>query len=131
MKYFSSPSPVVRPDGSWAIGDSRIIVTTPPFVLAEGVCSCLVIEMLLMEKKKFLSALKDKWGPCFRAPSTTRRLLTTDLVILNHGQVARTPKEASSSPKYHTTPTLERFKPRQRKWASAPSARRGAKSLNS
>ncbi|GFY09613.1 hypothetical protein TNCV_381081 [Trichonephila clavipes] len=36
----------------------------------------------------------------------TRRLLATDLVSLNHGQVTRTtPELASPSPNFHTTTT--------------------------
>ncbi|GFV58814.1 hypothetical protein TNCV_3731501 [Trichonephila clavipes] len=35
-----------------------------------------------------------------------RRLLVTDLITLNHGQVTRmTPKNALPSPNFHTTPT--------------------------
>ncbi|GFT06470.1 uncharacterized protein TNCV_3356031 [Trichonephila clavipes] len=42
---------------------------------------------------------------CFER-MTTRGLLTTDHVILNHGQVTRTtPELAPPSPNYHTTPT--------------------------
>ncbi|GFS59136.1 hypothetical protein TNCV_70131 [Trichonephila clavipes] len=38
--------------------------------------------------------------------NTTRGFLTTDFVILNHGQVTRTtPELAPRSPNYHTTPT--------------------------
>ncbi|GFW96893.1 hypothetical protein TNCV_2160281 [Trichonephila clavipes] len=37
---------------------------------------------------------------------TTRWLLATDLVILNHDQVLRTtPEQATFSPNYHSTPT--------------------------
>ncbi|GFU41944.1 tryptase beta-2 [Trichonephila clavipes] len=40
------------------------------------------------------------------AGTTTRGLLATDHVILNHGQVTwTTPELAPSSPNYHTTPT--------------------------
>ncbi|GFV58554.1 hypothetical protein TNCV_2915431 [Trichonephila clavipes] len=47
--------------------------------------------------------------------ASTRRLLATDHVILNHGQVTwTTPELALLSPNYHTTPTggrlaLDRF----------------------
>ncbi|GFX87317.1 uncharacterized protein TNCV_3368871 [Trichonephila clavipes] len=41
---------------------------------------------------------------------TTRGLLATDHVILNHGQVTwTTPELAPPSPNYHTTPTAERL----------------------
>ncbi|GFU59710.1 hypothetical protein TNCV_3186711 [Trichonephila clavipes] len=45
---------------------------------------------------------------------TTRGLLATDHVILNHGQVSwTTPELAPPSPNYHTTPTGGRFSSRQ------------------
>ncbi|GFY66041.1 hypothetical protein TNIN_393871 [Trichonephila inaurata madagascariensis] len=45
---------------------------------------------------------------------TTRGLLATDHVILNHGQVTwTTPELAPPSPNYHTTPTGGRFSSRQ------------------
>ncbi|GFU79338.1 hypothetical protein TNCV_2138611 [Trichonephila clavipes] len=45
---------------------------------------------------------------------TTRGLLATDHVILNHGQVTwTTPEMAPPSPNYHTTPTGGRFSSRQ------------------
>ncbi|GFU77663.1 hypothetical protein TNCV_958741 [Trichonephila clavipes] len=45
---------------------------------------------------------------------TTRGLLATDHVILNHGQVTwATPELAPPSPNYHTTPTGGRFSSRQ------------------
>ncbi|GFV15423.1 hypothetical protein TNCV_4834491 [Trichonephila clavipes] len=39
----------------------------------------------------------------------TRRLLATDIVVFNHGQVTRTTPELtpSSSPNFHTIPTVE------------------------
>ncbi|GFX35042.1 transposable element Tcb2 transposase [Trichonephila clavipes] len=40
---------------------------------------------------------------------TTRGLLATDHVILNHGQVTWTTPLAPPSPNYHTTPTGGRF----------------------
>ncbi|GFS54235.1 hypothetical protein TNCV_2527571 [Trichonephila clavipes] len=44
----------------------------------------------------------------------TRGLLTTDHLILNHGQVTwATPELAPHSPNYHTTPTGGRFSSRQ------------------
>ncbi|GFT01277.1 hypothetical protein TNCV_4203641 [Trichonephila clavipes] len=43
-----------------------------------------------------------------------RGLLTTDHVILNHGQVTwMTPELAPLSPNYHTTPTGKRFNSQQ------------------
>ncbi|GFY29484.1 hypothetical protein TNCV_2626551 [Trichonephila clavipes] len=55
-------------------------------------------------------------GPC-----PARRLLATDHVILNHGQVTwTTPELASPSPNYHTTPTGGRFSSRQMLRASLP-----------
>ncbi|GFV51525.1 hypothetical protein TNCV_2908281 [Trichonephila clavipes] len=43
-----------------------------------------------------------------------RGLLTTDHVILNHGQVTwMTPELATLSPNYHTTPTGKRFNSQQ------------------
>ncbi|GFT37598.1 hypothetical protein TNCV_4900971 [Trichonephila clavipes] len=51
----------------------------------------------------------------------TRRLLATDHVILNHGQVTRmTPELASPSPNCHTTPMGGRFSSRQIERASLP-----------
>ncbi|GFS62174.1 hypothetical protein TNCV_477091 [Trichonephila clavipes] len=51
----------------------------------------------------------------------TRGLLTTDHVILNHGQVTwTTPELAPPSPNYHTTPTGGRFSSRQILRASLP-----------
>ncbi|GFU86938.1 transposable element Tc1 transposase [Trichonephila clavipes] len=45
---------------------------------------------------------------------TARGLLTTDHVILNHGQVTwMTPELAPLSPNYHTTPTGKRFNSQQ------------------
>ncbi|GFU56060.1 hypothetical protein TNCV_3405241 [Trichonephila clavipes] len=45
---------------------------------------------------------------------TTRGLLATDHVILNHGQVTwTTPELAPPSPNYHTTPTGGSFSSRQ------------------
>ncbi|GFW70453.1 hypothetical protein TNCV_4915731 [Trichonephila clavipes] len=45
---------------------------------------------------------------------TTRGLVETDHVILNHGQVTwTTPELAPPSPNYHTTPTGGRFSSRQ------------------
>ncbi|GFW97387.1 hypothetical protein TNCV_4990641 [Trichonephila clavipes] len=45
---------------------------------------------------------------------TTRGLLATDHVILNHGQVTwTTPELAPPSPNYHTTPMGGRFSSRQ------------------
>ncbi|GFV28450.1 hypothetical protein TNCV_3984011 [Trichonephila clavipes] len=47
-------------------------------------------------------------------PPSTRGLLATAHVILNHGQVTwTTPELAPSSPNYHTTPTGGRFSSRQ------------------
>ncbi|GFW28478.1 hypothetical protein TNCV_4641431 [Trichonephila clavipes] len=44
-------------------------------------------------------------GRCRSGGITTRGLLTTDHVILNHGQVTWTTSElAPPSPNYHTTP---------------------------
>ncbi|GFY08140.1 hypothetical protein TNCV_1355531 [Trichonephila clavipes] len=72
------------------------------------------------------SALGQKWG---RLPqgliktmgNTTRGLLATDHVILNHGQVTwTTPELAPPSPNYHTTPTGGRFSSRQIYRASLP-----------
>ncbi|GFT38097.1 hypothetical protein TNCV_4103301 [Trichonephila clavipes] len=46
--------------------------------------------------------------------SATRKLLATDHVILNHGQVTwTTPELASPSPNDHTTPTGGRFSSQQ------------------
>ncbi|GFT51496.1 hypothetical protein TNCV_51191 [Trichonephila clavipes] len=46
--------------------------------------------------------------------SAARGLLTTDHVILNHGQVTwMTPELAPLSPNYHTTPTGKRFNSQQ------------------
>ncbi|GFU64812.1 hypothetical protein TNCV_271971 [Trichonephila clavipes] len=54
------------------------------------------------------------WGK--RTPNrkvAARGLLTTDHVILNHGQVTwTTPELAPLSPNYHTTPTGGRFSSR-------------------
>ncbi|GFU86403.1 hypothetical protein TNCV_1417551 [Trichonephila clavipes] len=45
---------------------------------------------------------------------TARGLLTTDHVILNHGQVTwMTPELEPLSPNYHTTPTGKRFNSQQ------------------
>ncbi|GFX83807.1 transposable element Tc3 transposase [Trichonephila clavipes] len=44
---------------------------------------------------------------------STRGLLATDHVILNHGQVTWTTPELAPSPNYHTTPTGGRFSSRQ------------------
>ncbi|GFU17758.1 hypothetical protein TNCV_1709041 [Trichonephila clavipes] len=45
---------------------------------------------------------------------TARGLLTTDHVILNHGQVTwMTPELAPFSPNYHTTPTGKSFNSQQ------------------
>ncbi|GFX02589.1 hypothetical protein TNCV_728431 [Trichonephila clavipes] len=45
---------------------------------------------------------------------SARGLLTTDHVILNHGQVTwMTPELAPLSPNYHTTPTGKRFNSQQ------------------
>ncbi|GFU66143.1 hypothetical protein TNCV_2858161 [Trichonephila clavipes] len=56
---------------------------------------------------------------------TTRRLLTTDSEILNHGQVIRTTPELAppSHPNFHTTPTGGRLNTRQIKRASPPTRR--------
>ncbi|GFV40237.1 hypothetical protein TNCV_1443901 [Trichonephila clavipes] len=55
------------------------------------------------------SVRKNRWFEV-----TTRGLLATDHVILNHGQVTwTTPELAPSSPNYHTTPTGGRFSSRQ------------------
>ncbi|GFU30575.1 transposable element Tcb1 transposase [Trichonephila clavipes] len=55
----------------------------------------------------------------------TRGLLSTDHVILNHGQVTwTTPELAPSSPNYHTTPTGGRFSSRQIERASLPKGNR-------
>ncbi|GFT81688.1 hypothetical protein TNCV_3675011 [Trichonephila clavipes] len=46
--------------------------------------------------------------------ASARGLLTTDHVILNHGQVTwMTPELAPLSPNYHTTPTGKRFNSQQ------------------
>ncbi|GFT91134.1 hypothetical protein TNCV_4043811 [Trichonephila clavipes] len=56
-----------------------------------------------------------------RTVSSTRGLLATDHVILNHGQVTwTTPELAPPSPNYHTTPTGGRFSSRQIQRASLP-----------
>ncbi|GFT56527.1 hypothetical protein TNCV_3508721 [Trichonephila clavipes] len=56
------------------------------------------------------SADKMKHGLSIAA----RGLLTTDHVILNHGQVTwMTPELAPLSPNYHTTPTGKRFNSQQ------------------
>ncbi|GFT94642.1 ketoacyl_synth_N domain-containing protein [Trichonephila clavipes] len=49
-----------------------------------------------------------------RYEKAARGLLTTDHVILNHGQVTwMTPELAPLSPNYHTTPTGKRFNSQQ------------------
>ncbi|GFU61741.1 hypothetical protein TNCV_4612191 [Trichonephila clavipes] len=58
----------------------------------------------------------DLAQPVNRTPDlwSTRGLLATDHVILNHGQVTWTaPELASPSPNYPTTPTGRRFSSRQ------------------
>ncbi|GFY34349.1 hypothetical protein TNCV_2506521 [Trichonephila clavipes] len=50
----------------------------------------------------------------YRPTEAARGLLTTDHVILNHGQVTwMTPELAPFSPNYHTTPTGKRFNSQQ------------------
>ncbi|GFU65870.1 hypothetical protein TNCV_5011681 [Trichonephila clavipes] len=52
---------------------------------------------------------------------TTRGLLATDHVILNHGQVTwMTPELAPPSPNYHATPTGGRFSSKQIQRTSLP-----------
>ncbi|GFV47453.1 hypothetical protein TNCV_4831091 [Trichonephila clavipes] len=49
---------------------------------------------------------------CTLPYSTTRRLLATEIVNLNHGQVTKTtPELASPTPNFRTIPTGERLSP--------------------
>ncbi|GFX22989.1 hypothetical protein TNCV_2086971 [Trichonephila clavipes] len=65
---------------------------------------------LLREEKRKL----PNSGRRPKASQPARGLLTTDHVILNHGQVTwMTPELAPLSPNYHTTPTGKRFNSQQ------------------
>ncbi|GFY25142.1 hypothetical protein TNCV_2482631 [Trichonephila clavipes] len=62
---------------------------------------------------KYVGAQDVRFGVMSRQ-GTTRGLLATDHVILNHGQVTwTTPELAPPSPNYPTTPTGGRFSSRQ------------------
>ncbi|GFW33923.1 hypothetical protein TNCV_3590081 [Trichonephila clavipes] len=70
-------------------------------------------------KNTLIRALTEEWDKLPQqlldnVVQTTRGLLATDHVILNHGQVTwTTPELAPPSPNYHTTPTGGRFSSRQ------------------
>ncbi|GFX23723.1 transposable element Tcb2 transposase [Trichonephila clavipes] len=54
--------------------------------------------------------LASFWVAIFNVPESTRGLLATNHVILNHGQVTwTTPELAPPSPNYHTTPTTKEY----------------------
>ncbi|GFX46208.1 hypothetical protein TNCV_2298571 [Trichonephila clavipes] len=85
-----------------------------------------VIRLALLQPSTRLSppdkavVLSDSCS-ALQALATTRGLLATDHVILNHGQVTwTTPELAPPSPNYHTTPTGGRFSSRQIYRASLP-----------
>ncbi|GFY30547.1 hypothetical protein TNCV_3523101 [Trichonephila clavipes] len=87
-------------------GTVRTIVETQKALgVATGGSTKQLATILDCRKQKFRKR---------RQNATVRGLLTTDHVILNHGQVTwTTPELAPLSPNYHTTPTGGRFSSRQ------------------